>query len=211
MAKKSGPEEKKPSAIKWESVLERLEKSRSFFEEGFEVTAEEKKKVLKARAKKLAQEPVLIKAGETYLEVLEFLLAYERYAIETRYIREVYPMKELTVLPCTPSFLLGVINVRGQLLSVIDIKKFFDLPEKGLTNLNRVIIVKKDKMELGILSDEIIGVRNIPYDGLQLSLPTLSGIRAEYLKGVTSERLIVLDVEKLLTDKKIIVNEEVEK
>ena len=119
-------------------------------------------------------------------------------------------MKELTPLPGTPPFVLGLINVRGQILSVIDIKKFFQLPEKGLTDLNKVIIVHTDKMELGILADAILGVRSIPLQEIQTSLPTLTGIRADFLRGVTKEPLVVLDGEKILSDRKIIVHEEVE-
>jgi purine-binding chemotaxis protein CheW len=203
------PEKEHRRAIQWESILDQLEENRLFLEKEFELTGEKRKKVLKNRAKALAQEPEKMRAGETCLEVLEFILAHERYAIETPYIREVYPMKDLTELPCTPSFVRGIINVRGQLLSVIDMKIFFNLPEKGITNLNKVIIVKKDTVELGILSDEIIGIRNIRNDDLQLLLPTLSGIQADYLKGVTSEGLVVLEIERLITDDKIIVNEEV--
>jgi purine-binding chemotaxis protein CheW len=99
--------------------------------------------------------------------------------------------------------------MRGQILSVIDIKKFFNLPEKDLTDLNKVIVVHNNKMEFGILSDSILGVRSIPIREIQPSLPTLTDIRAEYLRGVTNERLVVLDVEKIISDKKIIIYEEV--
>jgi len=64
-------------------------------------------------------------------------------------------------------------------------------------------------MEFGILADSIIGVRNILLSEIQTSLPTLTGIREEYLKGVTKEREIILDAGKLLSDKSIIVNENV--
>jgi purine-binding chemotaxis protein CheW len=101
-----------------------------------------------------------------------------------------------------------MINVRGQILSVIDIKRFFDLPEKGLTDLNKVIILHNDVMEFGILADVIVGVRQIPLRDIQTSLPTLVGIREEYLKGVTRERLVILDAEKLLRDKRLIIQEE---
>src|SRR3990172_4176155 len=154
--------------------------------------------ILKARAKALAREGKDKEAPEESIEVVEFLLAYERYGIESSYVREVYPLKELTPLPCTPPFVLGIINVRGQILSVIDIKKFFDLPEKGLTNLNKAIILHNDNMELGILADIILGVRSIPLEEIQPSLPTLTGIREEYLKGVTRWRVVILDAEKLL-------------
>jgi purine-binding chemotaxis protein CheW len=186
------------------------ENNKPAMEKELEVTLEKKRTILKSRAKKLAQELKKRGADTDYLEVLEFLLAHETYSIETMFVREVYPMTELTPLPCTPAFVFGLINVRGQILTVIDMKKFFDLPGKGITNLNKVIVVRKDSMELGILADEIIGIRNIPVSELQPPLSTMTGIHAEYLKGVTGERLIILDMETFLTDRQLIVHEEVE-
>jgi purine-binding chemotaxis protein CheW len=165
---------------------------------------------LRARARALARPPGHTAAPETLLEVLEFRLAQERYAIETRYVREVYPLKDLTPLPCTPPFVLGIVNVRGRILPVFDLKKFFDLPDQGLTDLHRIILIEGNEMELGLLADVTVGVRSIPADSLQPSLPTLTGIRSEYLKGVTVERLVVLDVARILADPRIIVHEEVE-
>jgi purine-binding chemotaxis protein CheW len=187
-----------------------LENSESAMTKPIEVALEKKRTVLRSRAKKLSQEIESKETGEEYFEVLEFLLAQETYAIETPFVREVYPMIELTPLPCTPDFVLGLINVRGQILTVMDMKKFFDLPEKGITNLNKVIVVRKDAMELGILADEIIGIRNLPVNELQPPLSTMTGIHAEYLKAITGERLIVLDMERFLTDRKLIVQEEIE-
>jgi purine-binding chemotaxis protein CheW len=165
--------------------------------------------ILKKRAQVLARVPKGEGDGGECLEVVEFLLAYETYGIESSYIREVYPLKELTPLPGTPPFVLGIINVRGQILSVIDLKKFFDLPEKGLTDLNRVIIIQAEKMEFGILADAIHAIRHIPVREIQPSLPTLTGIRAEYLRGVTGDRLVVLNVAKILADPGLVVHEEV--
>lgn len=167
------------------------------------------KKILRDRALALAQKPEETEAGERVIEVVEFLLSYERYAVEAACIREVCHMKEFTPLPCTPAFLLGIINVRGQILSVIDLRKFFDLPIKGLTELNRVILLHSDKMEFGILADSIVGSSLIPTSEIQPPLPTLTGIRAEYLKGVTKDRLIVLEAERILSDEKLLVNEKV--
>ena len=166
--------------------------------------SEEKEIILKERAKMLAQKRKRQEA-EAYIEVIEFLIANEKYAIESEYIREVYPLKGITPLPCTPNFVLGIINVRGEILSVIDIKKFFDLPEAGLTDHNKVVIVQSDEMELGILADSILGMRSIPLKEIQSSLPTLTGICIEYLKGVTSERLVILNMGKSLYDKNIIL------
>jgi purine-binding chemotaxis protein CheW len=168
------------------------------------------RQILRARAQALARPPEHVPAADTLIEVLEFRLAQERYAVETRHVHEVVPLKDLTPLPCTPPFVPGIVNVRGRIMPVIDIKKFFDLPDQGLTDLHRIILVRGNDLELGLLADVIVGVRTLPVDSLQPSLPTLTGIRADYLKGVTSERLVVLDLDRVLADPKIIVHEEVE-
>jgi purine-binding chemotaxis protein CheW len=168
------------------------------------------RQILKTRAKALARPPESRQRAEAVLHVVEFGLAQERYAIPTATVREVYPLKHLTPLPCTPSFVLGIINVRGQILPVIDIKKFFDLPQQGITDLHKVIVVHNEEMELGILADVILGLRVLPVNALQPALPTLTGVREEYLRGVTAERVVVLDVAKILADPKILLNGDVE-
>jgi len=166
--------------------------------------------ILHTRAQALARPPEQAPAADTRLDVLEFRLAQERYAVETRYVREVRPLKELTPLPCLPPFVLGIVNVRGHILPVLDLRKFFDLPDAGITDLHCTILVHGSDLEFGLLADVIVGVRSIPIESLQPSLPTLTGIRGDYLKGVTAERLVVLDLARLLADPKIIVHEEVE-
>ena len=166
--------------------------------------------ILQRRAQELAEEENKGLFTEGTLEIVEFILAYEKYGIESEFVNEVYPMKDFTVIPGTPSFVIGIINLRGQILSVIDIRRFFDLPVKGISNLNRVIVVKTKTMEVGILADFILSVRNVPCQKIQSSLPTLTGIRADYMKGITDERLVILDVEKILSDSNIIVQQEVD-
>jgi purine-binding chemotaxis protein CheW len=169
----------------------------------------EKREILKIRARALTQGLDDRAEPEDYLEVLEFSLAYERYALETSLVREVYPLKELTPLPCTPPFILGIINLRGQILAVINLKRFFNLPEKGLSDLNKVIVLRRGRLEVGILADAVAGVRALPLTEVQ-QLSTLEGLSPDYLKGVTPEALIILDAEKILTDPRLIVHEEVE-
>lgn len=166
--------------------------------------------ILRARAKALAVQPRQSKPAGAMLELIEFRLASERYALETRHVRDVHPLRDLTPLPGTPAFVLGIVNVRGRILPVLDLKKFFDLPEPGLTDLHRIILVQGNDLEFGLLADVIVGVRSVAADSLQPSLPTLTGIRAEYLKGIGEDRLVVLDVERMLADPKIIVHHEVE-
>ena len=168
-----------------------------------------KKKILKQRATKFAK-PVEKEIDQgVEMDGLEFLLTDEHYIIDATFVVEVIPLKELTPLPCSPAFILGIINVRGKILSVVNLKTFLDLPEKGITNLNRVIIVKRSDIELGILVDEVIG--KVPVFPLQLktAIPTITGAQKEYLVGVTPERSIVFNIEKFLTGANLIINEEV--
>ena len=198
---------KKP--IDWNEVKQRLETARVAIERIWAPTAEETKRVLEERAKALAREPARAEAADEWIEIVEFTLAHERYAIASEHVREVYPLEELTPLPCTPTFVLGIVNLRGEILSIIDIKEFFDLPKKGLTDLNKVIVLESEDMMFGIVADAIGGVRRILRTDIQPPLPTLTGIREDYLQGVTAERIVVLDAGKLLSDEKLIVNEQV--
>ncbi len=166
--------------------------------------------ILHARALVLARQLQRLDDAKATIEVLEFTLASEHYAIETRHVLEVVPLAELMPLPCTPAFLPGIVNVRGRIVAVIDLKKFFDLEDWRLTDLHRIILVRGHGLELGLLADMIACVRSISVDSLQPSLPTLSGVGAAYLKGVTAERLVVLDLDRILVDPKIVVNDDVE-
>jgi len=167
-----------------------------------------KQKILKQRAKDLAQQKNRLDRTIPSIETVAFVLSNEHYAIELHYIREVYPLKDLTSLPCTPAFVSGIINVRSQIVSIIDLKKFFDLPEHDSDTKKRVIILHNNQMEFGILADEIEGVLSIPVKDIQMSMLTLRGIGSEYIKGVTEDRIVILDAEKILADARIIVHEE---
>jgi purine-binding chemotaxis protein CheW len=93
---------------------------------------------------------------------------------------------------------------------VLDLKKFFDLPEQGLTDLHRIILVQGNDLDFGLLADVIVGVRSVPTAGLQPALPTLTGIRADYLKGIGEGGLVVLDLDRILSDPKIIIHDKVD-
>jgi len=205
----ASPDDAKRVRIDWRAVRQRQEIARAAIEHAASTDPEETRRILKVRAQALGRKSEPAEAIGERIEVVEFILAQEHYAIESQHVRDVYPLEQLTPLPCTPAFVLGIVNLHGEILSVIDIKKFFDLPEKGLTDLNKVIVLESGGMRFGILADVIVGVHRIRVADIQPSLPTLTGIREEYLKGVTPDRTVILDAEKLLADEKIIVQEQV--
>lgn len=163
------------------------------------------REILRRRARELAKTPDAEVGGARLMEILEFSLGPERYAFETSFVREVFPLIEITPLPNVPPYILGVVNVRGRILSVMDIRRLMDFVNVGLTNLNKAIILHNGEMELAVLADEIAGVYAIDGDQGQRALATLSGKREEYLKGVTQDRVVVLDAEKLLASEDLLV------
>lgn len=220
------------TAIQWQEIHRRLESTQQRIEHGDAATPEQSRTLLKARAKQMAQPPPAHKDASTTMEIVQFRMAHETYAFESRYIREVYPLRDYCPLPCTPTFVFGLINVRGQLLSVLDLKRFFGLASQELDNHNQAIILRHEweqeeselyeprrehisnqpqgLMEVGILADALLDVREVPRASLQTTLPTLTGLRQEFLLGITPDRVIVLDAAKLLASREIIVHEEVE-
>lgn len=194
--------------IDWAELHRRQAAAAAALEGGWTPAPEETERILQERAKALAREEQKPSTEEA-IEVVEFLLAQERYGIESAFIREVYPLREYTPLPGVPAFILGLLNVRGRILSVIDIRKFFALPEKGISDLNKVIIISSESMEFGILADAILGVRHIAKSELSRPLPALSGIGRDFIRGVADEYLVILDAFRILTDPSVVVYEEV--
>lgn len=196
------------ASIDWGCLRQQLDDMRAKVSHVSLPSAEEQKRILKERSHDLAREPKTAVDTRDLLKVVEFELAGERYGLELGSVREVCALKNLTPVPCTPAFVLGIINLRGEIYTVIDLKKFFDLPDTALTDLNKVLIIDGDELRVGILADVICGVRSISREALQSSLPTITGIRAEYLKGVTSDRLIVLEIAKIVSAEAILVRDD---
>jgi len=160
--------------------------------------------ILQDRAQNLAgRKKTAGEADGSQISVVEFLLMPERYAIEEKYISEVFFLKDITPVPGTPPYVMGVINLRGRIVSVVNLKSLFRLKDRGLTDLNKVIVIQHGDMEFGIVSDAIAGSKTI--DSGQLSEPPLSlqGQGADYISGVTSDGLILLNAMALLSGKAI--------
>ena len=196
--------------VDWEAIHRRLAVSAAAISGDFEQGPEEARRILVARARAEAR-PEARPDDRERLEVLAFTLAGETYGVETCHVREVCQLKNLTPLPCTPPFLAGVMNLRGRILAIIDLRKFFELPTRGLTELNRVIVLSGLDSELGLLADSIDGVRPVITSDLREGLSTLTGSYEKFLKGVTGQMLAVFDGGRLLADAGLKVNEQVNK
>ena len=164
--------------------------------------------ILRRRAQLLAREPAPETEGAE-LETVEFTLGHEHYAIESHHVRRVLPLTELVSLPCTPPFVLGITSLRGQIVSVIDLKLFFELPPAAPDGRRRMVVLSSPTMEFAIAADSVIGVSRVLLADIHPPPPTLTGIRSEYLRGVTANRLVILDGARILADETLVVNDQV--
>lgn len=191
----------------WQSVHARLEQMRLALEGLAERTPEESRRILHDRALALAQSTDAKERNEETIEVVEFTLAAEAYLIETKHVREISRITALTPLPGAPAFVLGIVNIRGEILAVIDLRTFFDFPPKGITNFDSVIVLRSETTVFAVVADAIDGARQIERNDIQPPLPTQTGMRHKFLKGITRAREVLLDGDALIGDQQLVVRD----
>ncbi|MDD1727513.1 MAG: chemotaxis protein CheW [Methanospirillum sp.] len=164
--------------------------------------------ILDQRAKKLAVSHLDEESEEDGIEILEFLLSGERYAIDMQYIREVALLKEITFVPGVPPFILGIISLHGSVLSIVDLRTVLGMPPKGLTDYNRIIVLSGGTMTFGILADAIVRTMTISTILIKKPPPTIRGQGAPYLTGILPGPLMIIDAHALLSDPNMVIGDE---
>lgn len=165
--------------------------------------------VLRRRAAALARPPAAAAPAE-HLELLVLRIGDEHWGIETRHVHEVAPVRELTPLPGTPAFVRGIVNVRGRVAAVLDLRRLAGLPEQGLSDLHRIVLVERAQGCFGLLADQDVGLRRVPADAIGPVPPALGGSGNAALRGVTPDGLVVLDIDILCSDPRIVIDDESE-
>jgi len=139
------------------------------------------------------------KVGEEQLVV--FTLANETYGIAISTVNEIIRMQDITEVPRTPDFVEGVINLRGRIVPVIDLRKRFGLEAAEATQASRIMVVELQGLTVGMIVDSVSEVLRLPTDSIEPTPAIASGVDSAYLKGVGKwdDRLIILlDIEKVL-------------
>jgi purine-binding chemotaxis protein CheW len=167
------------------------------------------REILAGRAAKLADPGSSSDEISVTISCLRFIIAKENYAIDMNRVTGAHPLVELTRIPCAPAFVKGILRVRGRIVSAIDLREFFGLPSVGITDLKKVIILSNEGMEVGILVDAVTGAAEIPLDDLQPANGSLTAINDLFLRGITRDRMVVINAEALLSHESLLVNEEV--
>ena len=196
-------------AIDWDRSYARLEEVRRTLDASASLPPDEVTRVLRARAQALAKPPEEAPAPVEELELLVFSLAGERYGIEATHILEVVPSLELTPVPCTPPFVLGVMNHRGRILPVLDLRRLLELGGQGVPAGGRVVAVEAGGMTFGVFAEAVLGTVTVGAHEVAPPPVALTGDRQALIGGVTGEMVAVLDLEALARDPRIVVNDAV--
>lgn len=138
---------------------------------------------------------------EQTVKFVVFRLAGEWYGVEITKVKEVVKVNSITYLPSSPEHISGIINLRGNILSVTDLKKIFGLPPEELTEKSRLVVIESGILETGLLVDEVAEAMEAPASKIDPALLTIPLEKVEYIEGECKldDKLIgMLKVEKVL-------------
>lgn len=142
-------------------------------------------------------------ATDEVLRWVTFRLANEKYGINVMMVQEVLRVTEIAPVPGSPPYVLGIINLRGNVVTVIDTRKRFGLEPKELDDSTRIVIIESDKQVVGVLVDAVAEVVDLRSTEIESAPNVGTEESAKFIQGVASsdnELLILVDLNKLLTD-----------
>ncbi len=132
-----------------------------------------------------------------------FRLGEEKYAIDILNVGGINEFREITRVPNAPPFVDGIINLRGEIIPIINLKKRFNVPEKSVDSETRIIINKIAGKDIGFVVDEASQVLTIADDVIENAPEIVAGPKREYISGVgkvNEQIIIILDLERILSE-----------
>lgn len=145
------------------------------------------------------------KAVEATEHLVSFFLAQEEYAVDVRLVQEIIRVTEITQVPRAPEFIKGVINLRGRIIPVVDLKRRLNLGEVEFTRQARIVVVKVRDRLTGLLVDGASQVQKVPVSSIEPPPEEVVEVDVNYIRGVAKleKRLIILvDLQKILVPEK---------
>ena len=137
---------------------------------------------------------------------LTFSIGNEDYVIEICYVTEIVVMQVITRVPDMPEFIRGVINLRGTIISVMDMRSRFHLDGKEYDDRTCIIVVDVNEMQIGLIVDSVKEVVDIPASQIDPPPTTHSGIKTSYVQGmgkIDENVKIILNVGKILYEEEL--------
>ena len=137
------------------------------------------------------------------LRWVTFFLSQEKYGINVMQVQEVLRVSEIAPVPGAPAYVLGIINLRGNVVTVIDTRQRFGLPSKEMDDSSRIVIVESSDQVVGILVDSVAEVIDLQLSEIESAPNVGTEDSSRFIQGVASqndELLIIIDLNKLLSD-----------
>ncbi len=128
------------------------------------------------------------------IQVVSFKLGSEEYGVDIAQVQEINRMVAVTHVPRAPQFMEGVINLRGQLIPIIDLRARFGMPRAEHTKNTRIVVTEIGAKRVGMVVDSVSEVLRLPVDQIEDAPEMLTGVDTEYIRGVgkIEDRLIIL-------------------
>ena len=140
------------------------------------------------------------------LQLVSFKIGNEEFGVDILKVQEINRMLQITKVPNAPEFVDGVINLRGRIIPIIDLRVRLGMVKREHDKSTRIVVVELNGKTVGFIVDEVSEVLRIPMSITEPPPPMVAGINADYITAVgklEDRLLILLDMEKILTDKEM--------
>ncbi len=137
------------------------------------------------------------------LQAVVFMLNRAYYGVPILQVQEIVKMTEITELPNTPDFVQGIVNLRGKIIPIIDMRKRFGLPEETIDENWKILILKEEDVLFGVMVDQISEVEKVPATLIEKPPKIVAGVNGKFINGIAKTQnrlLILLDIAKILSD-----------
>lgn len=137
------------------------------------------------------------------LQLVTFSIGDEEFGVEILKVQEIIRMLEITKVPKAPPFVEGVINLRGKVIPIIDLRKRFGLASRDHDKNTRIIVINIHSMIVGFVVDSVSEVLRLPLNTVEPPPPVVAGLDSDYISGVgklEDRLLIMLDLDRLLSN-----------
>jgi purine-binding chemotaxis protein CheW len=136
------------------------------------------------------------------LQLVSFKIGDEEFGVDILSVQEINRMSQITKVPNTPEFIEGVINLRGRIIPVIDLRVKLGMVRKEHSKNTRIVVVELKGQTIGFIVDEVSEVLRIPKDITEAPPDMVGGVNADYITSIgklEDRLLILLDLEKILS------------
>ncbi|NLY41770.1 MAG: purine-binding chemotaxis protein CheW [Desulfovibrionales bacterium] len=137
------------------------------------------------------------------LQLVTFSIGDEEFGVEILKVQEIIRMLEITKVPKAPAFVEGVINLRGKVIPILDLRKRFGLSARNHDKNTRIIVIEINSMIVGFIVDSVSEVLRLPASTVEPPPPVVAGLDSDYISGVgklEDRLLIMLDLNRLLSN-----------